>query len=278
MGLVARDHLVVPEQAAGDVLDRADGEEDRSLDREHGHDRTQRGTVPADLGEEQVERCERGEEEGDVLKRVGEIFDVRRLQGVEDDNGREHPADRVEPAAPVGRCGPRRSGFAPGVPDGGGEAACDHRVEGKEQVRIAAAEVDRDPERHRRDQRRREPGGPAAEEPGEDRDPDRGGDDRGDEQRRVIAEIGDPGAVPVVGEDQHRPQQDRDGEARDPGAAAERRDQSRSGRDGADDRPGPEQRLVHQPPPPASGSGTVTSIRPGGLTSRPCSPSTTSSA
>ena len=82
-----------------------------------------------------------------VLDRVGDVVGVGALDRVEDERRREHPADRADPAARGRSRRPRRR--ARGDPDD--EARGDHRVERHQQVRVLAAEVDRDPQRHRRD-------------------------------------------------------------------------------------------------------------------------------
>ncbi len=105
MGLVARDHLVVPEQLPGRVLEAGDGGEGEALRGEDDHDRPQQPGVPLDGREQVEERRERDEEEADVLDRLREVVRVARLQPVEDEHRGEGGAGPAQPAR--GRSGRR---------------------------------------------------------------------------------------------------------------------------------------------------------------------------
>ena len=289
VGLVAGDHLVVPEEIAAGVLVDADGDEDQPLDGQHPDDRPQGGRVPLRPLDHEVQGREGSEEEGDVLQGGRQVVGVTGLERVEDDDRGEGRAD--PPQQPLvsrlllGGLGllvlrglHRPAGVDPDPDERGEHPTGDHRVERQQDLQfLTAAEVDRDPERHGGDQRRGQQGRPLAEDDGQHDQPDRTGDERGQHQRRAVAKIGDPARVPVVAEDQHRGDQQRGRQRGDSRRAGDR--QQRNGGEGrTGQRSDPEQRGVHQPPIEGCSTLAGISIRPGGLMSRSCWPSTTSSA
>ena len=89
MEFVRADHLVVPEQAATQVLDGADEHEGDRLDGDHPEDQGEQPAVPLDVAQQGVDEREGDEEEADVLEAFGEVGGVERLEGVEDDDGGE---------------------------------------------------------------------------------------------------------------------------------------------------------------------------------------------
>ena len=91
MEFVRADHLVVPEQAFGQVLDAADDDEGDGLDRDDEEDRGEEPAVPLDVAQQRVDERERDEEEADVLDRFRQIRRVESLNRVKHDHGGQKP-------------------------------------------------------------------------------------------------------------------------------------------------------------------------------------------
>ena len=73
MEVVRADHLVVPEQVFGHVLDRADEDEGDGLGCDYEENRGEQAPIPVDITQQHIYERERDEEEADVLDRFGEV-------------------------------------------------------------------------------------------------------------------------------------------------------------------------------------------------------------
>jgi len=163
------------------------------------------------------------------LEGAGEVLGVDGLQGVEHEDGGEDLREQRLPAGPAVRATPTVLGcirilcaagvprphvtrgwtapmLLPLTPDHCQHSACDHEVEGDEEVCLLAAGVDRDAEGNRGDHREGQQHGAPAEQRSQDRHRNHRDGAKCDETGDMVAQIGDLGRVPLVGEDQHRNQ------------------------------------------------------------------------
>ena len=260
MEFVRADHRLVPEEAAADVLDAADQDEEDGLDDDQAEGPEEQATVPGQLAQEDVGEREGDEEEADFLQPFGEVLRVERLQRVDHDEDGE----RFRHPSRFAFLGRRRQ------EDRREDARADDDVERDQQVGRFAARFERDAEGERADDRERHQDRPADEHPGQgdhQHDPD---DHRDGRFRLVVAQFDDLVVVPLVAEDQDREEDQRGqhrgaphppGGQQDRGAGAGRGDQhARAGEEVADAQQWP--RLCRR-------------IGPGRVSSRPSSSSIT---
>ncbi len=67
------DHLVVPEQAAAEVLDRPDRDECHGLQRDDPQHQREQPSIPPDIPQQRIHQRKRHKEEAHVLQALGEI-------------------------------------------------------------------------------------------------------------------------------------------------------------------------------------------------------------
>jgi hypothetical protein len=223
---VRPDHLVVPDQAAGQVLDAADRHEGERLGRDHAEDQRQQRPVPLDLAQQPIGDGEGDEEEADVLQALREIARVEGLERVEDDGGGQQPGQRSR------RPGAGRGG--PVAQQDEDDSRRDHEIERHQEVGGVAAGVQGDPERQCRDDRQRQQQRPAAEDVGEQADRDRGPGEQGGGAGVVVAQVDDLLGVPLVAEDQDREEADRDQHRQRALAAGRQQDRGGAGSGGGE--------------------------------------------
>ena len=252
---VRANHLVVPEQTAGQVLDRAEQDERRRLDPDDDQHQGQQPPVPLGLTEQPVGHRERHQEEAGVLQPLREVARVQRLNDVQDDDrGKDsrQPAGGRWDGRGVLRAG--QTGSVLGLPSGAarrrgrpvsGEESQypggDHQVEGDEEVGGVAAGVQGHPEGERGDDRQRQQDRPAAEGPGQQPDGDRGADQQHHEPGLVVTQGDDLRRVPLVAEDQQREEADRCEHRQRARTARRQQDRGRAGPGGDQQAGGGEQ-------------------------------------
>ena len=166
--------------------------------------RSSRG-VHAVAGQQREQQREGREEEGEVLDRRRGVARVRRLQGVEDDEGGERAREqaRRRPGRLVRRVRAQHRGD---VRDGRGGH---DRVQGQEQVRGRRPDRQRHPEGHGGHDRGHDEAGPPARDHGAHRHR-RGEQDRSHErQPGAVAHGCERVGVPDVGQQQQRREDER---------------------------------------------------------------------